>query len=237
MSKPVAIVTGAGKGIGRAVAGELASRGYALSLVSRTKSDLHSAQKELPGCAIFACDVSDPQSAEDVVRGTLDAFGRVDALVNNAGAAPVLSVRQTTPDEWRRVIDTNLSSAFYFSRAVWASFEAQKSGVIVNVSSLAARDPFPGFSAYSAAKGGLNSLSLALSREGAEHNIRVHVVAPGAVETGMFRAILDESQFPRHMTLDPQDAARVVVDCVAGSLRYTSGEVIWIRRQPIMPGT
>jgi NAD(P)-dependent dehydrogenase (short-subunit alcohol dehydrogenase family) len=102
--------------------------------------------------------------------------------------------------------------------------------VIVNISSLAARDPFPGFAAYGAAKAGLNLLGLSLAREGDPHNIRVHTIAPAAVETAMFRKLMDEAQYGRDKTLDPADIARVVAQCVAGDLRYTSGEVIYVRK-------
>ena len=233
MSEQVAIITGAGRGIGRATAGELARRGYGLTLVARTEKELHETHKHFGGDALVSpCDVTDPAVVERVVAQTQEKFGRIDALVNNAGAAPVLTVEQTTPEEWRRVLDTNLSAAFYFVRAVWPIMKRQGGGAIVNISSFAARDPFPGFVAYGAAKAGMNLMGVALSREGEAHGIRVYTVAPAAVETAMFRKIMTPEQYPTTKTLDPSEVARVIAQCVAGELRHTSGEVIYLHKSP-----
>ena len=227
---PVAIVTGAGKGIGRAAARELASRGYRVCVVSRTQADLDETCRGIEQAMSVAADVTEPPSAQHIVDTTLDQFGRVDALVNCIGLAPLLPVEQTTDEFWRQTIDTNLSAVFYLCRAVWPVFRRQKGGAIVNISSLAARDPFGGFHAYGAAKAGVNLLGLSLAREGAADNIRVHTIAPGAVETTMFRQLMTEQQYGRDKTLDPQEVARVIVHCVTGELRYTSGEVIYLRK-------
>ncbi len=140
------------------------------------------------------------------------------------------SIREMSDDEWRAVIDTNLSAAFYATRAAWPAFARQGGGVVVNVSSAAARDPFPGFAAYGAAKAGLNLFGLSAAREGAAIGVRVHTIAPGAVETGMFRQIMPAEQWPAEKTLDPADVARVVLQCVRGDLRHASGEVIYLNK-------
>jgi NAD(P)-dependent dehydrogenase (short-subunit alcohol dehydrogenase family) len=95
---------------------------------------------------------------------------------------------------------------------------------------MAARDPFPGFAAYGAAKAGLNLFGLALAREGQPINVRVHTVAPGSVETAMFRGIMSAEQWPTDKTLDPAEVARVVAACIHGDLRHTSGEVIYVHK-------
>ena len=102
--------------------------------------------------------------------------------------------------------------------------------MIVNISSVSSRDPFPGFAAYGAAKAALNVFSLVLAREGKEIGVRVHTIAPGAVETAMFRALVTEQQWPREKTLDPSDVARVIAQCVDGDLRHASGEVIFLSK-------
>ena len=229
---PVAIITGAGGGIGRATAVELASKSYRLSLAGRTLTSL----KETATTAWsdhtlnIPTDVTRPEEVDNLVRLTLDRFGRIDAIVNNAGLAPVRSIREMSVDEWRAVIDTNLSAAFYLCRAAWPVFEKQRSGVVVNVSSAAARDPFPGFAAYGAAKAGLNLFGLAAAREGEAIGVRVHTIAPGATETTMFRSLPGTDQWPANKTLDPADVARIIGRCVTGDLRYTSGEVIYLHR-------
>jgi NAD(P)-dependent dehydrogenase (short-subunit alcohol dehydrogenase family) len=229
MSNSVAIVTGAARGIGRAIAAELRRADYEVVLVARTKKDLDEAARDIGGIASPA-DVTNPAEVEAVVAETLKRFGRIDAVVNSAGMAPVLAVKDMSIDRWRAVIDTNLSAAFYMARAVWPTFEMQKGGVIVHISSMAARDPFPGFAAYGAAKAGLNLFGLALAREGQPINVRVHTVAPGSVETAMFRGIMSAEQWPTDKTLDPAEVARVVAACIHGDLRHTSGEVIYVHK-------
>jgi NAD(P)-dependent dehydrogenase (short-subunit alcohol dehydrogenase family) len=233
MSEPVAIITGAGRGIGRATALELARRGYRLTLVARGASGLDETARLAGGAGNAMCcpaDVADPQQMDRVVSQTLDRHGRIDAVVNNAGLAPVRPIVEMSPQEWRDVIETNLSAAFYLTRAAWPSFEKQRGGVVVNVSSAAARDPFPGFAAYGAAKAGLNLFGLSAAREGQAIGVRVHTIAPSATETAMFRSLMTPEQYPTEKTLDPADVARIIVGCVTGELRHTSGEVIYVHK-------
>jgi NAD(P)-dependent dehydrogenase (short-subunit alcohol dehydrogenase family) len=230
MNDPVAIITGAGRGIGRATATELAPRGYRLVLAARRGEDLNETARLAGGGLCVPTDVTDPQQVERLASRTLDQFGRIDAVVNCAGLAPVRPIAEMTHREWRDVIDTNLSAAFYLTKAAWPAFVRQKGGVVVNVSSAAARDPFPGFAAYGAAKAGLNLFGLSAAREGEAIGVRVHTVAPSAVETGMFRALLSPEQYPAEKTLDPADLARMIALCVTGELRYTSGETIYVHK-------
>jgi NAD(P)-dependent dehydrogenase (short-subunit alcohol dehydrogenase family) len=123
-----------------------------------------------------------------------------------------------------------LSAAYYFCRALWPVWRRQGGGAAVLVSSVAAREPFKGFAAYAAAKAGVNMLGYGLAREGAEINVRVHTVAPGAVETGMLRQHFSPDVFPKDQTLDPKDVAEVICQCVRGELRHTSGEVIYVHK-------
>ena len=230
MSAPVAIITGAGRGIGRATALELSNRGYRLALASRNQAQLEAVAEEARIAIPIVADVMLADAAQMLVDKTLSSFGRVDAIVNCVGLAPVAKVDELSVDQWHAVINTNLSSAFYLARAVWSTFKQQHSGCIVNISSMASRDPLPGFLAYGAAKAGLNVLSLMLAREGAEHGIRSYVIAPGAVETEMFRAIVSKEKWPTEKTLDPADVARMVAQCIDGDLKYTTGEVIFLSR-------
>lgn len=232
MSQSVALITGAGRGIGRAAAIELALRGYGLALVSRTGEELRETRQLAEGADAIEipADIRAPEQVEAVVGRTVERFGRLDALIHCAGLAPAVSVERMTPDEWRDVLDTNLSSAFYLAHAAWPVFRRQNAGVIVNISSMASRDPFPGFAAYGAAKAGLNILSLTLAREGAHIGVRVHTIAPGAVETAMFRGLRSEAQWPAEKTLSPEEVAAVIAQCADGELRYTSGEVIFLSK-------
>ena len=233
MTQPVAIITGAGRGIGRATALELARLGHRVVLAARDVESLNETARTVGGdgrALAVPTDVTDPAQVERLAERALETFGRIDAVVNNAGLAPIRPIREMTPQEWKAVIDTNLSAAFYLTRAAWPAFERQRSGVVVNVSSAAARDPFPGFAAYGAAKAGLHLFALSAAREGEPIGVRVHTVAPGSVETEMFRGLMTREQWPADKTLDPADVARIIGQCVTGELRYTSGETIYVHK-------
>lgn len=230
MNQPVALITGAGRGIGRATAVELAAAGYQLVLVSRNASELNETARLAGTGLMLDADVTRPEDVQRVIDGTLAAYNRIDAIIHSAGLAPVRSMTQMTASEWREVIDTNLSAAFYLCRSAWPVFEQQGGGVVVNLSSEAARDPFPGFSAYGAAKAGVNLFGLSAAREGQKIGVRAHTIAPAAVETELFRTIMSREQYPADKTLSPSDVARVILQCVRGDLRYASGEVIYLHK-------
>jgi len=230
MAQPVAIVTGAGRGIGRAAAIELAGRGYRMALVSRTAGELSQTASLCGGGEILPGDVGDAGRVQQIVEQVLAKLGRVDALVHCAGAVFMRSVDELTLQEWRQTIDTNLGAVFYFCRRLWPVWRRQRGGVVVNVSSYAARDPFEGLGAYGAAKAGVNLLSLALAREGEAIHVRVHTVAPAATETAMLRTLFTPEQYPTQRTLEPVQVARVIAQCVCGELACTSGEVIYVHK-------
>ena len=230
MERPVAIITGAGRGIGRATAIELAASGYRLCLISRTEHELAETARLAGNGLVLPADVTQCEQVEKCIVRTVEAYDRVDAVIHCAGIAPVRSVGEMTVSEWREIIDTNLSAAFYLCHSIWPIFGRQGGGVVVNLSSEAARDPFPGFAAYGAAKAGVNLFGLSAAREGQSIGVRVYTIAPAAVETGMFRAIMGPEQYPMDKTLSPQDVARVIVQCVRGDLRYASGETIYLHK-------
>lgn len=247
MSEAVAIITGAGRGIGRATAIELAGRGYALSLASRNDEELketarlaHSpspksgrGSKRENDVLVCLTDVTDPAQVDRLVEKTLDRFGRIDCIINNAGLGLMRTIETITPQEWKAIVDTNLSSALYLSKAAWPVFVRQRHGVIVNVSSPAARDPFPGLGFYGVAKAGLNLLSLELAREGGPLGIKVHTISPGATETAMFRSAFSVEKFSPELTLDPADVARAIADCATGRLSHSSGDILYLRKGTI----
>jgi 3-oxoacyl-[acyl-carrier protein] reductase len=231
VTKLVAIVTGASQGIGRAIAIELWRGGYDLVLTARTPAELNETAKACGAAKVVVGDVAEPAHAQRVVDEATAAFGRVDLVVNNAGFAPLKLIDELSMEDWRRVVDVNLSATFYFCKAVWPVFKKQGGGVIVNISSASSRDPFKGFAAYGAAKAGVNLLGHALAREGEELGIRVHTIAPAAVETAMFRSIVSAEQYPQEKTLEPAEVARIVAACADGELRHTSGEVIHVHKR------
>jgi 3-oxoacyl-[acyl-carrier protein] reductase len=231
---PVAIVTGAGSGIGRATALLLGQAGYQLAMVARTEAKLQETAAALPAGArseIIAADVSDPGQVQRIVERTLERWGRIDALVNVAGAAPNLPIAQVTPAIWRSCIDTNLSAIVLLTAACWPTFRGQNGGVIVNVSSMASLDPFPGFAIYAAAKAGVNLFTRCTAEEGKAIHLRAVTIAPGAVETPMLRSVFDEKMISRDRTLAPEEIANVIRDCVTGQRPFESGQVIVINNR------
>ncbi|HEX8322749.1 MAG TPA: SDR family oxidoreductase [Tepidisphaeraceae bacterium] len=230
-ASPVAIVTGAGRGIGRATAVELVKRGYAVALVARTESQLNETAGLCGGATlVLPLDVRDPAAIAAGVKRVIGRFGRIDALVNNAGIAPLGPFGDTDAAAYDDVLATNLGAAVHFSRAVWPTMTAARRGVIVSVSSESARDPFPGFALYAAAKAAINGFTKALAKEAEPLGVRVHCVAPAGVETAMLRKIATVEQVPTESTLTPEAVARVIVACVTGDLAATSGETIYLHR-------
>ena len=232
MTQKSAIITGAGSGIGRATAIELAQLGFSLTLVGRRQPDLEETARFCAGAdtLVLSADITDPVSCQRIVSAAVERFGGLDALIHSAGFAPLRAIDQITAEIWRQIIDTNLSAAVYLASAAWPTFRAQRSGVIVNLSSESARDPFLGLGAYGAAKAGVNLLGKALAAEGAPINLRVHTIAPGAVETQMLRNLVSPADLPSEKTLAPSDVARVITQCITGHLVHTSGEVIYIHK-------
>ncbi len=228
----VAIVTGAGRGIGRAIAQRLAKSGASVIAVARTLSQITETCSQIKaggGNAIpIAADVTKEADVSRLVEQTIAALGRVDVLVNNAGVAPLMRIEQTSTDDFDTVISTNVRAVFLCCRAVWGPMAKAGSGAIVNISSVGAFDPFPGFAAYGAAKAFVNTYTKALAAEGAGQNIRVYAVAPGAVETTMLRGAFPD--FPNDKVLAPDDVAALVETLLAPACRYSSGQTIVIQK-------
>ena len=227
---PVAIVTGAGSGIGLATVKLLDAEGWRLVLVGRGIERLEEAASACRDALPFAGDVADPDLGVTVVGRALDHFGRLDAVVNNAGAAPLLPIDEHTPEVIESVFRTNSVGPACLIAAAWETLVAQKSGCVVNVSSIATRDPFPGFFAYAASKAAVELMARSCAKEGAEHGIRAYAVAPGAVETGMLRGLFSEQTLPPEACLSPDEVARVIVDCVLGKRAEESGSTIYVTK-------
>ena len=227
-----ALVTGAGGGVGRATALLMADAGYAVVLAGRTEATLNEAvayiRDELPDAALYAhrCDVTDSGQVQALVDATLARYGRIDALANCAGSAPLQSITQMTDDIIDAAIDVNLKSVLYLTRAVWPAFRKQKSGAVCNVSSMASIDPFVGFNVYAAAKAGVNLFTRAAADEGKRFNLIAAAVAPGAIETAMLRQNFPEKMIPASKTLDPLVVAGVIRNVLTGARKVELGEVI-----------
>jgi 3-oxoacyl-[acyl-carrier protein] reductase len=230
--RKTAIITGAGKGIGRATAVELARRGYRLALLARTEADLLETAR-LAGATDAVIASADVGKRESLVAGMERAvreLGHVDALVNNAGLAPLAAYESFSHEALDEVVRVNLTAVAQGCRVVWPGMKERGGGVIVNVGSIAGIDPFEGLAVYAAAKAGVAMLSQALNAEGGKHGIRVICVAPGAVETGMLRELFDADTLPASATLRPEEVAAVIADAVTGVLVHAGVRPIYLSK-------
>jgi len=182
----VAIVTGGSRGIGQATAARFVQAGAKVVIVGRTQADLDTALSGLGAPQAARAVRADVALEADVVRivdETVRAFGRIDILVNNAATVTLAPVESLAPADWRAMLDANLTAPFLLCRAALPHLKEAR-GSIINVSSLAGKNPFAGGACYSATKAGLDAFSHALMEEVRQHGIRVSVVAPGSVATG-----------------------------------------------------
>jgi len=232
MSDKSCIITGASRGIGRAVADRFAQAGYKLLIAARGEAALAKAASELRDagatCEFAAGDLAAPQFARELAEKARKRFGRIDVLVNNAGCAPLKPFPETTDEDLQSTFALNCAALFYTCQAVWQPMQAQGGGVIVNISSLASIDPFTGFSVYGASKAWVNTFTRALADEGKPHAIRVYAVAPGAVDTPLMRSAFPD--FPAERALLPDDVAAVVESVCDGRMRAVTGETIFVRK-------
>jgi NAD(P)-dependent dehydrogenase (short-subunit alcohol dehydrogenase family) len=212
-TKRVAIVTGGGRGIGKAIAQGFAREGARVVVTARTAGEIADVAHEIVlagGEAIgVVCDVSDESNVQQMVDEAISQWGRIDILVNNAAAnLPNIDVVDMDPDAWRRVVDVNLTGPFLCARAVLPKMIEQGSGSIVNISSIGGRHGSKGRGPYRAAKAGLINLTETLAAESFSHGVRVNCVCPGGVETEMLRVI--GASLDRQL-MTPDEMANVVL--------------------------
>ena len=224
----VTIVTGGGRGIGRATAEALVQEGADLAIIARTTHELNETARLIESLGRRALtqsgDVRKSSDIEQLIQRSLELFGRIDILVNNAGVAIYKPFAGTTEEEWRQTIEVNLYGVFLATKAVLPSMKRQGGGVIVNVSSGAGKYGFPFLTAYCASKFGLNGFTEALAREVAGDGIRVYAVCPGGVDTKMHHDIFPAVD-PRSL-LQPEQVAHVIVDLATGRRRASSGTAV-----------
>ncbi|HZW96888.1 MAG TPA: SDR family oxidoreductase [Candidatus Eremiobacteraceae bacterium] len=211
LSGQLAVITGASRGIGAAIAHKLANLGAVAVLCGRTRSALESTAlaivKSGGKADAVVCDVTDLQSVENAARHVESSFGRLDILVNNAGIGGFGGpLHQLPPDSWEQILNTNLRSVYYTTRVFAPVMIRARSGHIINISSLAGKNALPNGAAYAASKWGLNGLSYSLAEELRGHNIRVAVICPGSTNTELSP---HAGKDPAKM-LQPEDVAHTV---------------------------
>ena len=234
----VAVISGASRGIGAAIARELGGHGaHVVINYTRSAGPAEALARELtasdtPGEALtIQANVADEAQARGLIEQTLERFGRIDMLINNAGITRDKTLRRMTSDEWREVIETNLNSVFYCTHAAMPHLLEQQGGKVVNISSIVALSGNIGQTNYTAAKGGLISFTRSLALEWARYNITVNCIAPGFIETDMLAVVPDDirqqiiARIPLRRFGTPEEIAKAVrFLCVDGD--YITGQTI-----------
>lgn len=229
MHAPVTIITGAGSGIGRATAQELARLGHRLGLAGRRREALLETAASCDNPRAILChpaDLSDDHSAASLVAATAEKFGRIDNLVNCAGVAPMVPIEATTEQHLRDCFGANTFGPAHLIIRCWPHFSAQKSGRIVNISSLATTDPFAGFFAYAASKSALDSLTRSADKEGAAIGVKAFSINLGCVETALLRSFADEVMVPKSRAISSVVVAQLIAQYLNGSHDSDHGQCI-----------
>lgn len=235
----VAIVTGGSRGIGRAIAHAYAKNGASVLLVALHDSFLGRTLEEIRGlgaCAeMMACDVADPSSSQKIVSHALACFGQIDILVNCAGMITRTPAATLTPEEWHRVLDVNLSGAFYLSQAVLPHMCEKKRGKIINITSQMAWRPHPAASpSYEVSKAGLTALTRHLAYHYAKYGICVNAIAPGSIDTDLPKSMSPEARqklkdgIPLGRLGEPEEVGALALFLASDLSNYITGATIHI---------
>ncbi len=230
-----AIITGSGRGIGKETALLLAKRRINVVICSRTENEINSVVKEIKeihnnrhqGVIGIKCDVSISSQVNSLIKSTIDKFGGIDILINNAGIVFAKKLISTSEEEWDQIINVNLKSVFLFTKTVLPYMISKKSGVIINVSSGAGKAGFENLSVYCASKFGMMGLTESVAWEVANHNVRVMTICPGEVDTKM-----QEDADSRYYKLNknkmfkPQMVAEKILQMILDDEVYRNGESV-----------
>ncbi|HET6957895.1 MAG TPA: SDR family oxidoreductase [Vicinamibacterales bacterium] len=223
----VALVTGGSRGIGLAIARALVADGVQVAVTGRSAQHLSAARPRIeaagPGAVeTLQADVRRYDEVANAIEATVARFGGLDVLINNAGVGIFTDVASMTPDQWAEVIDTNITGVFNACQASLPHLRRRGGGYIINISSLAGKNPFKGAAAYCASKAGLNAFTEVLMQEVRYDNIRVSYVMPGSVATGFSSG--DETKGADWKS-SPEDIADVVVDLLRSNARSIPSRV------------
>jgi 3-oxoacyl-[acyl-carrier protein] reductase len=239
-----AIVTGAGRGIGNAIALRLAAEGAGVACVSRSEENAKRTADEInilrknaggrPAATAYAVDVADHAAVQKVGAQILQDFMKIDILVNNAGVTRDGLAMRMSVEDWDTVVNTNLRGAFNFTQSVLRAMIKQRSGRIINITSVIGLIGNAGQTNYAASKAGLIGFTKSLARELASRNITVNAIAPGFITTDMTAGLSDDikktiqSQIPLGKTGSPEDIANAVAFLSSAEANYITGQVLCV---------
>ena len=232
----VALVTGASRGIGKAIATQLAQQGATVIGTATSENGAQAISDCLSefGGKGFALNVTDKESVDTTLKAINEAFGSIDILVNNAGITRDNLLMRMKDDEWQDIIDTNLTSIFTLSKAVLRGMMKKRCGRIVNIGSVVGSAGNAGQANYAAAKAGVIGFSKSMAREVASRGITINVVAPGFIDTDMTKALTDDQKeaifkdIPANRLGEPDEIAATVAFLVSDGAAYITGETIHV---------
>jgi NAD(P)-dependent dehydrogenase (short-subunit alcohol dehydrogenase family) len=232
-ARPVAVVTGGSSGVGLAMAKRLAAEGFHLLLCGRRPDALIAARDAVeaagPGeCTTIPLDLAESNAGTELIGAALARYSRIDLLVNNAGFAPNALLESLDDRSFEQALAVNCRAVYDTTRAAWPALVRQRGGLIINVSSMAAVDPFPGFAVYGACKAWVNLFTKAIASEGRPHGIRAYAVMLGAVETPMLRGLFPD--FPAEQALMPEEVAGAILQLLDAGQAVPGGEAIVLRK-------
>jgi NAD(P)-dependent dehydrogenase (short-subunit alcohol dehydrogenase family) len=236
----MALITGGGRGLGRAIALAFADAGADVAVASRTREEMEEVANAVRAkgrrSLYIETDVGDSGSVAAMIDKARQEFGRIDVLVHSAGVGWSERLDQMSDETWKWIIDTNLTGTFYCCREALRVMIEQKSGCIINLASVAGVKGPPGLGAYAASKGGVIALTRVLALENARHNIRVNAIAPGYFRTDMNAAALDDPQvgpkivnrIPLRRPGKPEEIGGLAVYLASDEASFVTGEVYFI---------
>lgn len=229
--EPVCVVTGGTSGIGLATVRLFAKQGYRIATCGRDAERLQEVSTALAESAanhlVEQVDLCEVDQTRAFATKVIEQFQQVDLFVNNAAMSPLSPFDAIEESTFEQTVNVNIRSPFYLTQQIWKQMQQQGRGVVVNISSLAAVDPFPGFSIYGASKAWVDLITTALSGEGESNGIGVYSIRAGAVETPMLRGLFPD--FPTEQCVSPNDIANTILACVNG--QHESGSHIVVANQ------